>query len=431
MTPDHSGSTPALDLDDTSPVSAGSGEPRRRRWPRLLILAAVVLVAAVVIARSGKKSAASAAAARRGPGPIPVVVASAVTKDVPVFLTGLGTVTPLNTVTVRSRVDGELLRVAFREGQLVKEGDLLAEIDPRPFQVQLTQAEGQKAKDEAALKNARIDLERYQVLMQQDAIPKQQLDTQAATVNQMEGAVKTDEGQVESAKLNLAYSRITAPVSGRVGLRLVDVGNIVHATDGNGLVVITQLQPITVLFTIPADRLPAVQQQLAAGRKLVTEAYDRELKTKIATGTLLAVDNQIDQTTGTVKLKAVFNNEKNELFPNQFVNARLLVDTIKGTVLVPTAAIQRSPQTTFVYVIKSDSSVEIRPIDVQLTEGDDAAIRKGVTAGESVVIDGVDKLQPGSKVAVAGATSGAGGASGASGAAAAPASGGASRKGTS
>ena len=413
------------------PAERSDAPSGRRRWLWVAGIAVVALVLFLLISRGKKENAAAAksekssAAARA----VPVTAATAKTGDINVYVNGLGTVTALNTVTVRSRVDGQLVKVAYREGQFVQEGDLLAEIDPRPFQVQLTQAEGQKAKDEAALKNARIDLERYQVLMQQDAIPRQQLDTQAATVNQFEGAVKTDEGQVASARLNLVYSRITAPVSGRVGLRLVDVGNMVHASDANGLLVITQLQPITVLFTIPADRLPAVQQQLATGRKLVTEAYDRELKVKIATGTLLAVDNQIDQTTGTVKLKSVFSNEKNELFPHQFVNARLLVDTIKGTVLIPTAAIQRSPQSTFVYVIKPDSSVEMRPVDVQLTESDDAAIRKGVASGESVVIDGVDKLQPGTKVAVAGATTGPGGASGSS--TAAPAGSGSARKGTS
>jgi multidrug efflux system membrane fusion protein len=414
------------------PETAGEGHPKRRRlwlWVIGLVVLGVVVYLVLPRGKSANAAASKSAAAAAGRA-IPVTAANARTGDINVYVNGLGTVTAINTVTVRTRVDGQLVRVAYREGQFVHEGDLLAEIDPRPFQVQLVQAEGQLAKDEAALKNARIDLERYQILMQQDAVPKQQLDTQVATVNQSEAAVKTDQGQVESAKLNLVYSRITAPISGRVGLRLVDPGNMVHATDANGLVVITELQPITVLFTIPADRLPAVQAQLAAGRRLVTEAYDRELKTKIATGTLLAVDNQIDPTTGTVRLKAVFSNEKNELFPNQFVNARLLVDTIKGTVLIPTAALQRSPQSTFVYVIKPDSAVEMRPVDVQLTEGDDAAIRKGLAAGENVVTDGVDKLQPGSKVAVAGAATGAAGASGPS-TATAPPAGGAVRKGAS
>jgi multidrug efflux system membrane fusion protein len=385
---------PALLLGDSRPGK------KHRRWP-WVVAAVVVAVAVIVLVRGGGKGSASATKAGKGAAAraVPVVAAAARLGDLGVFLTGLGTVTPISTVTVRSRVDGQLMNIAFREGQIVHEGDLLAEIDPRPFQVQLMQAEGQMAKDEAALKNANIDLERYKVLIQQDAIPRQQLDTQVATVNQLEATLKSDLSQIASAKLNLVYSRITAPITGRVGLKIVDLGNMVHANDPNGLVVITQLQPITVLFTIPADRLPAVQQQLKAGQRLVTDAYDRDLKNKLATGSLLAIDNQIDQTTGTVRIKAAFSNENIELFPNQFVNARLLVDTIKGTVLIPTAAIQRSPQSTFVYVVKPDSTVDMRNVDVELTEGDDTSIRKGLAPGDLVVTDGVDKLQPGVKVA--------------------------------
>jgi membrane fusion protein, multidrug efflux system len=385
------------------PSPAPESEPphRSRKWVWIGAAVVVAIVIAILVSRSSssKKQATATAAKSAANRAIPVVAAKARVGDIGVYLTGLGTVTALNTVTVRSRVDGQLVRVAFQEGQLVQAGDLLAELDPRPFQVQLMQAEGQKAKDEAALKNAVLDLQRYQALIQQDAIPRQQLDTQASTVNQFQAAVKTDEGQVESAKLNLAYCRIAAPLTGRVGLRLVDAGNIVHATDVNGIVVITQLQPIAVLFTIPADQLPPVQQQLRAGKKLAVEAWDRDLKAKLATGTFLALDNQIDTSTGTVRIKAIFPNELSALYSNQFVNARLLVDTLHGVVLVPTAAIQRSPQSTFVWAVKPDSTVEMRNIDVQLTEGDVVAIRKGVANGDSVVIDGVDKLQPGSKVA--------------------------------
>ena len=373
----------------------------KRYWIGLLGMALLGVGIYVFFVKSGK---ADPPPARQGQNSaaraVSVVTTKAKTGEMNVYLTGLGTVTPLNMVTVKSRVDGQLMRVLFREGDVVAAGALLAEIDPRPFQVQLTQAEGQMAKDQAQLKNAQIDLERYNVLYQQDSIAKQQLDTQEALVRQDEGAIKVDQGQIDNARLQLDYCRITAPISGRVGLRLVDPGNIVHASDTNGLIVITQIDPIAVIFAIAEDSLPQVQQQMRGGRQLPVEAYDRDLKHKLATGSLMTIDNQIDPTTGTVKFKAVFPNKEGVLFPNQFVNARLLVDTVPNVVLVPNAAIQHSPQSAFIYVVKPDDTVEVRNIQIQGGAGDETAISRGLSVGEVVVTDGVDKLQPGAKVAL-------------------------------
>ncbi len=329
---------------------------------------------------------------------VPVVVATAQRGDLPVYFNGLGTATAFNTVTVHSRVDGQLISVAFREGQYVHQGDLLAQIDPRPFQVQLEQAQGQLAKDQAQRKDAEANLERYKLLFKEGVIPQQQLDTQAALVGQFDGAITSDQSQIDNAKLQLTYSRITAPINGRVGLRLVDPGNIVHATDVNGLLVITQLQPIAVLFSLPQDQLPQVNTKLRAGVQLSVEAYDRDDTQKIATGKLLTIDNEIDPTTGTYKLKAVFSNENNALFPNQFVNVHLLVDTKHNLTIVPAPAIQRGPQGTYVYAVGSDNTVKIRTVTIDQTTGNSVGLSSGINAGDLVVIDGQDKLQDGSKV---------------------------------
>ena len=341
---------------------------------------------------------------------VPVVVASALHGDLPVYFNGLGTVTAFNTVTVHSRVDGQLVQVAFREGQFVHEGDLLVQIDPRPFQVQLEQAEGQLAKDQAQRKDAQVNFERFQLLFDEGVIPKQQLDTQGALVGQFDGAIKSDQSQIDNAKLQLVYCRITAPISGRVGLRLVDPGNIVHAVDTNGIVVITQLQPIAVLFSLPQDQLPQVNAKLRSGVQLNVEAYDRDDTQKIATGKLLTIDNQIDTTTGTYKLKSVFDNKDNSLFPNQFVNVHLLVDTMHNLTIVPASAIQRGPQGTYVYAVGGDNTVKIHTVTVALTTATSVGLSGGINAGDVVVIDGQDKLQDGSKVTPSTAPAGNGGA---------------------
>lgn len=339
-------------------------------------------------------------ASRTKPQKVPVVAVPVRQGDLPVFLTGLGTVTPFNTVTVRSRVDGQLMKIAFQEGQFVRQGDLLVEIDARPFEVQLHQAEGQMARDLAQLNNTKRDLVRYQELVARQLIAKQQVDTQAAAVSQFEGALKIDQAAIDSAKLQLTYCRITAPISGRVGLRLVDIGNIVHANDQTGLVIITQVQPIAVLFTLPEDNLQPVLQKLRAGETLQVNAYDRSGQTQIATGSLLTTDNQIDPTTGTTRLKAVFQNQDLRLFPNQFVNVRMLLDVQKKAIIAPVTAIQQGPQGPFAYVVKADKTIEIRQIGVgPITDGQ-VGIRNGLADGELIVTDGVDKLRAGSVVEV-------------------------------
>ncbi|HUL16645.1 MAG TPA: MdtA/MuxA family multidrug efflux RND transporter periplasmic adaptor subunit [Terriglobales bacterium] len=386
--------------------SAPAAHRGSRAWIWIVIIG--VLALGFWIFRSSRSKAATASASSsgssRGKGAaggnfsVPVVVATAKRGDLPVYFNGLGTVTPLNTVTVRSRVDGQLINVAFKEGQIVHQGDLLAEIDPRPYQVQLEQAEGQLAKDVAQRKDANVNYERYKLLYQEGVIPKQQLDTQQATVDQFDGSIKSDQSQIDNAKLELVYCHITSPLTGRVGLRLVDPGNIVHATDTGGLVVITQLQPISVIFSLPQDQLPQVYDRLRKGEQLSVDAYDRDNTKKIATGKLLTIDNQIDTTTGTYKLKSVFNNEDSSLFPNQFVNVHLLVNTKHDLALVPVAAVQRGPEGTYVYVVGSDNKVKIQQVTVAETTGGITGVSAGLQGGEVVVTDGQDKLQDGSKV---------------------------------
>jgi membrane fusion protein, multidrug efflux system len=359
-----------------------------------------LLLGAFYFYRQHEQAAAAAKAQAKQPRPaVPIATATARTGDIGVYINALGTVTPVYTATITSRVDGQITNVAYREGQMVRKGDLLIEIDPRPFQAALTQAQGTLAKDEAVLNEARIDLNRFQQAYDRNAIAKQQLDDQEQLVKQDEGTVKQDQGTVASAATNVDYTRIVAPIEGRVGLRLVDPGNIVTSGATTPLVVITQLQPITVIFSVAEDYLPQIQKQLRNGQKMPVDAFARDQTTKLATGTLLTLDNQIDQTTGTLKLKAIFQNQDTELFPNQFVNARLLVDTQRSVTLLPTAAIQRNAQGAFVYLIGSDNSATLHTVTVGTTDGNTAAVQ-GVNAGDVVAVNGFDKLQNGAKVSI-------------------------------
>jgi multidrug efflux system membrane fusion protein len=393
INPVHSG-------DSAHSPSAPPSKGRRRRWAWIAALC-VILAAACAFFIHRRTAEESNRKKLSSAPPAPTVGTAAVRKgDIGVYVNRIGTVIPVYTVQVKSRVDGQLMSVNYVEGQMVKAGDSLVEIDPRPYQAQLTQAEGQLIRDQALLENARIDLARYQDAYRSNAIPEQQLATQVATVHQYEGTVKLDQGMVDAAKVQVIYSHITSPISGRVGLRLVDPGNIVHATDTNPLAVITQLQPITVEFSPAEDELPEIEKQLNQGQKLVVEAYDRDQREKLATGTLLTTDNQIDPTTGTLKLRALFPNEDNSLFPSQFVNARLLVRTEHGATLVPTAAIQHNAQSAFVYVV-TNQTVAMRPVSVALT---DAAANvtavEGLEPGEIIATNNFNRLQEGMKVAI-------------------------------
>ncbi|MDH0685322.1 MdtA/MuxA family multidrug efflux RND transporter periplasmic adaptor subunit [Achromobacter animicus] len=395
-------------MSDSRPVSPPSRWSRRRVVGLVLLLLVVAAIAWLVLRPSAKQGGPGGRTGGRPPMaamanlPVPVRIATAAQQDIDIFLRSLGTVTAYNTVTVRSRVSGELVDVAFQEGQQVKAGDLLAQVDPRAFQVALDQARGTQMQNLAQLENARRDLQRYQALFKQDSIARQQVDTQAALVRQYEGTVKSDQANVDNAKLQLDYARITAPISGRLGLRQVDRGNLVSSADTNGLVVITQTQPISVVFTLPETQLPEVRAELAAGKTLTVDAYDRADTRRIATGTLETLDNQIDVTTGTLKLKARFDNADDALFPNQFVNVRLHVLTRKDVTAIPTAAVQQGSAGAFVFLVQDDNTIAVRQVKLGAINSGMVAVNEGLKPGDRVVTEGTDRLRAGAKVEILG-----------------------------
>jgi multidrug efflux system membrane fusion protein len=366
---------------------------------RVLIIIAALLALALIAWLLKPKDTGPPAGRFAGSGPMTVVGAGAHPGDMPITLIGLGTVTPIATVTVQSQIAGQIMHIAFKEGQTVKAGDALLQIDPRPYQVALEQAQGALLRDKALLANAKVDLERYQTLFAQDSIAEQQLATQRSLVAQDEGAVKTDQGQIDAAKLNITYCHIVSPITGRVGLQQVNVGNYVTQNEPNGLVVVTQLQPITVVFTLPEDEIPPLLKQMRSGATLPVTAYDRTNTRQLATGTLQSIDSQIDTTTGTIRLKALFANTDETLFPQQFVNIVLLLDTLHGATLIPQAGVQRGAPGTYVYVINSaDQTVSVRKVTLGPGDATNVAITQGLKPGELVVIDGADKLKDGAKV---------------------------------
>lgn len=369
-------------------------QSRAWRW-----MGVIAVIAGVALIARRVRTVETAPPSRSPPDNIPVAVAVARRKDVPVYLNGLGSVTPYNMVTVKTRVDGQLDRVDFREGQIVHEGSLIAEIDPRPFQVQLDQAKGQLARDDAQLVNARTTLSRYQLLWSQDSIARQDLDAQVAMVGQLEGAITSDRAAIASAQLNLTYSRIIAPITGRAGLRQVDPGNMVHAADTTGIVVLTQLEPIAVLFTLPEDSLQLVLKNMKGG-DLPVDAFDRQGRAKLASGRLLTLDNRIDPTTGTFRIKAVFDNRDSVLFPEQFVNVRLLAETERAQIVVPSVAVQHGTRGSFVYAVDSSGTAHLRDVKTGISDGDDVVIASGVSAGDALVVEGADRLRDGVHVDV-------------------------------
>src|SRR6202167_3360861 len=374
-------------------IKFGATGVRFSRVTRLFVVAAICAFFLGCGGAGDSKQRALAAGLRS----VSVATAQVQRQDVPVYLTGLGAVTAFNTANIKSRVDGQIMKVNFTEGQNVKEGDLLIEIDARPYQVQLEQMQAQIFRDQAQLRDARLNLQRYTTLIPSGSIAQQQVDTQQALADQLDGQVRTDQAQIDNAKLELVYCNITAPFTGRVGLRQVDPGNIVHAADTNPMLILTQLQPIAVIFTLPEDQLPTVAQHMK-NSTLAVEAYSRDNQIKLAIGKLQTIDNQIDQTTGTAKLKAVFDNKDDQLWPNQFVNANLLLETRKNSTVLPTAAILRGPQGTFVYLVKPDKTVEAHPVTVSIAQGNNTAVATGLHPGDTVVTDGQDKLQTGSKI---------------------------------